>query len=144
MRRIYLDYNCFQRGFDDQNQVRIQIEALACQEIFDRAERGEVELIWSFMHQDESLLCPFPDRQLEAFRLATLCRVRVGPEEAIYNLALSYVQQSALSAKDALHLACAIHAGADVFLTCDDKLLKQADRLGMTITGLNPVDFIRQ
>jgi len=144
MLRIYLDYNGFQRGFDDPNQVRIQIEALACQEIFNRAERGEIELVWSFMHQDESLLCPFPDRQLEALRLATLCRARAGPEQAIYNLAQSYIQQSALSAKDAIHLACAIYVGADVFLTCDDKLLKQAIRLGIAIGVLNPVDFIRQ
>jgi predicted nucleic acid-binding protein len=144
MLRVYLDYNGFQRGFDDPNQVRIQIESLACQEIFNRAERGEVEMVWSFMHQDESVLCPFPDRQLEAFRLATLCRVRIGPEQAIYKLAQSYVQQSDLSAKDAIHLACAICGGADVFLTCDDKLLKQAIRMGLTISVLNPVDFIRQ
>ena len=112
--------------------------------LFNRAEHGEFELVWSFMHQDESLLCPFPDRQLEALRLATLCRVRVGPEEAIYSLAQSYLQQSALSAKDAIHLACATHVGADVFLTCDDKLLKQAARLGLTLRVLNPVDFVRQ
>ena len=31
---VYLDYDCFQRGFDDPRQVRIQMEALACQEIF--------------------------------------------------------------------------------------------------------------
>jgi hypothetical protein len=35
---LYLDYNCFQRGFDDPQQIRIQMEALACQEIFVRAE----------------------------------------------------------------------------------------------------------
>jgi hypothetical protein len=35
MHLLYLDYNCFQRGFDDPGQVRIQIEALACQEIMD-------------------------------------------------------------------------------------------------------------
>jgi hypothetical protein len=39
---IYLDYNCFQRGFDDFRQIRIQMEALACQEIFVKAERDEV------------------------------------------------------------------------------------------------------
>ncbi|HKQ03650.1 MAG TPA: PIN domain-containing protein [Blastocatellia bacterium] len=144
MIRIYLDYNGFQRGFDDPQHVRIQMEALACQEIFNRAAHGEVELVWSFMHQDESLQCPFPDRQLEAFRLASLCRVRIGPEEAIYNLAQSYIQQGAVSAKDAIHLACAIHTGAEVFLTWDDKLLKQAARLGLTMRVLNPVDFIRQ
>ena len=60
---IYLDYNCFQRRFDDPNQIRIQIEALACQEIFNRAEAKVVQLIWSSMHEDETLLCPFPERQ---------------------------------------------------------------------------------
>jgi hypothetical protein len=40
---IYLDYNCFQRGFDDPRQIRMQMEALACQEIFTRAEEGKEE-----------------------------------------------------------------------------------------------------
>ena len=39
---IYLDYNCFQRGFDDLRQIRIQMEALACQAIFVGAEADEV------------------------------------------------------------------------------------------------------
>jgi hypothetical protein len=56
MALIYLDYNCFQRGFDDPRVVRIQIEALACQEIFVRAERNQVQLVWSFMHEDEAVL----------------------------------------------------------------------------------------
>ena len=53
---IYLDYNCFQRRFDDPNQIRIQMEALACQEIFNRAEAQIVQLIWSFMHEDELII----------------------------------------------------------------------------------------
>jgi predicted nucleic acid-binding protein len=140
---IYLDYNCFQRGFDDPYQVRIQMEALACQEIFIRAEREEVQLAWSFMHEDETLLCPFPERQIEAFRLAGLCKVRVGPEEAIYKLAQTYSKKRGLSAKDAVHLACGVHLEADFFLTCDDKLLKQARKLKLKVAILNPVDFIR-
>ncbi len=57
---IYLDYNCFQRRFDDPSQIKIQLEALACEEIFLRAEIEEIQLAWSFMHEDETLLCPFP------------------------------------------------------------------------------------
>jgi hypothetical protein len=45
MSLIYLDYNCFQRGFDDPRQVKIQMEALACEEIFFRAERKNIRLI---------------------------------------------------------------------------------------------------
>lgn len=81
---IYLDYNCFQRGFDDPRQVRIQMEALACQEIFIKTEKGDIQLVWSFMHEDENYLCPFPERKMEVFRLFNLCKVRVGPEKDIY------------------------------------------------------------
>lgn len=57
---IYFDYNCFQRGFDDPAELRIQMEALACQEVFTRAEQAECQLIWSFMHEDENSLRPLP------------------------------------------------------------------------------------
>jgi len=141
---IYLDYNCFQRGFDDPQQIRIRMEALACQEIFVRAEEGEVRLVWSFMHEDETLLCPFPERKYEIFRLATLCKVRVGPREEIYKLAKSFEKEEGLSAKDAVHLACASHACANFFLTCDDILIRRAERLKLEMKILNPVDYIRE
>jgi hypothetical protein len=141
---VYLDYNCFQRGFDDPAQVRIQMESLACQEVFARAARGEIILAWSFMHEDETILCPFPTRRQEAFRLATLCQVRVAPVEAIRTLAQSIEAQSGLSAKDALHLACAVQAEAVCFVTCDDGLIRQAKRLQLSMEILNPVDYVRQ
>jgi hypothetical protein len=65
MELMYLDYNCFQRGFDDSRQVKIHLEALACQEVFARAERKEVNLAWSFMHEDENALCPFIESKIE-------------------------------------------------------------------------------
>ena len=142
---VYLDYNCFQRGFDDPAQVRIQMEALACQEVFARVARSEITLAWSFMHEDETILCPFPARRLEAFRrLATLCQVRVPRVEAIRTLAQSFQVQSGLSAKDALHLACADQVGAVCFVTCDDGLICQVKRLKLPIAILNPVDYVRQ
>ena len=57
---LYPDYNCFQRGFDDPSQIRIRMEALACEEIFLMAEDKRIEMVWSFMHEDETNLCPFP------------------------------------------------------------------------------------
>jgi len=74
------------------------MEALACQEIFTQAEhRTELELVWSFMHQDEAILCPFPDRKIEALRLAQLCQHKIGPEQAIYAQAKQFQQQEQLS-----------------------------------------------
>jgi predicted nucleic acid-binding protein len=97
----------FQRWFDDPYQVRIQLEALACQEIFVQAEHKKLILIWSFMHQDETVACPFPDRAFEAVRLSKLCEIIVAPEDSIYETAKGFLERAGLSAKDALHVACA-------------------------------------
>lgn len=141
---LYLDYNCFQRGFDDPSSIRIQMEALACQEIFLQAERGKVRLIWSFMHEDETMLCPFPERQYAALRLSTLCHRRVEPTPEIYKLAQLLQRTGRLSAKDALHLAAAVHSDADAFVTCDDRLINRARRLQIEMRIVNPVDYVRK
>lgn len=143
MATVYLDYNCFQRPFDDPLDARIQIEAIACLEIIRRADEGEIELVWSFMHEDESRLCPFPDRQTEMVRLAGVCRKRQGPTEPIRNRAKQFVKDQRLSAKDALHLAAAIESGAGFLLTCDDTFLHRASRAGLDIALMNPTDYIR-
>ena len=120
------------------------MEALACEEIFIRAERGEIQLVWSFMHQDENMLCPFPERKYEVFRLVDLCKVRVGPKEEIYNYAKLLQQKGRLIAKDSVHLSCAHFVRAKFFLTCDDKLAKQAKQLNLGIEIMNPADYIRR
>jgi predicted nucleic acid-binding protein len=144
MDRLYLDYNCFQRSFDDPSQTRILMEALACQDLFARAERGEVELVWSFMHADETALCPFLHRRVEALRLADACLVRVGPDGEAVERAKQLQTEAGVSPKDALHLACAVAARATTFLTCDDRLVRQAQRAPTGLEIMNPVDYWRR
>ena len=89
-------------------------------EIIRMADEGEIELVWSFMHDDEARLCPFPERKTETIRLAEICQTRQGPDEEIKRCALKLVGDHKLSPKDALHLSAAIAAKADYFLTCDE------------------------
>jgi predicted nucleic acid-binding protein len=96
------------------------------------------------MHQDETLLCPFPTRKYEALRLAKLCNVRVNPKQEISQLARSFQERGGFGAKDAIHVACAVEIKADYFITCDDKLIKQGQRLDLAPELINPVDYIRQ
>lgn len=96
------------------------------------------------MHEDETILCPFPERKYEVLRLAALCKVRVGPEGEISKHAKSLQKKGSLSAKDSIHLACAAHVNADFFLTCDDRLVKQAEALELEMVLMNPVDYIRR
>ena len=141
---LYLDYNCFQRGFDDLTQTRIKMEAIACQEIFTQAERNKVTLIWSFMHQDETLLCPFPQRKYAVLAMANVCQVKIPPQIEIAELAKSFQQQSKLSSKDAIHVAAAEYIKADFFLTCDDNLIKQGLKLNLQIAIMNPIHYIKR
>jgi len=142
MNPIYLDYNCFQRGFDDLQQRRIQMEALACEWIFEQAQMKRLTLAWSFMHHDENHLCPFLERQIEALRLSELCVVKIAPEAKIYNRAKEFNQTANLSPKDAIHVACAAFINADYFITCDDRLLKQTNRLNLHTKAMNPVNYL--
>ena len=141
---LYPDYNCFQRGFDDPRQTRIRMEALACEELFLMAEDERVNLVWSFMHEDETILCPFPERIDEVRRLSLLCETRLGPEKDIYSLAKSFKQLAGLASKDALHLACAFYIEAGYFIKCDDLLAKRAQRLNIEMKVINPIDYIRR
>jgi predicted nucleic acid-binding protein len=140
---IYLDHNCFQRGFDDPRQIKIQLEALACEEIFSRAGK-KIHLVWSFIHEDESMLCPFIERKLAVNSMKKLCQIHVEPVDEILEMARSYVMTAHLSPKDALHVACAMHCGARYFLTCDTQLIKRALRLKLNMIVSNPVDYIRE
>jgi predicted nucleic acid-binding protein len=119
------------------------LEALACQDIFGRAEAGQIKLVWSLMHEDETTLCPFPERQYEVSRLMVLCQIRLGPEKEIMRIAKDIQEKSGISAKDAVHLACACYIKANYFLTCDDRLVKQAKRFETDLKIMNPVDFVR-
>lgn len=139
---LYLDYNCFQRGFDDHRQVRIRMEAEACEQLFNEAEIGRVDLVWSFMHFDENAMCPFADRRDEIVRLASVCKVRIGPEEGIRTGAREIRDRTGLSAKDALHVAAAMHARVDCFVTCDDEIVKKAARLQVAFRVVNPIDYV--
>ncbi len=142
MNLIYLDYNCFQRGFDDLQQIRIQLEALASEWIFEQAQMEHLTLAWSFMPDDENHLCPFLDRQIEALRLSELCTVKIAPETEIYNRAKDFHKTANLSPKDAIHVACAEFIKAGYFITCDDRLLKQTNRLNLCLEAMNPVNYL--
>ncbi|MBF0505579.1 MAG: PIN domain-containing protein [Nitrospirae bacterium] len=141
---LYLDYNCFQRGFDDPGQIKIRLEALACEEIFAKAESKEIKLVWSFMHEDENTLCPFMERKIEVQRLSVLCGVKVNPDKDIYDLAINFQKKGALSSKDAIHLACAYHIKSRFLITCDEEFITRAKRLNLDIKVINPVDYIRE
>ena len=142
MQRLYLDYNCFQRRFDDQKQNRIRREPEACDKILEQVRGEGLELVWSFMHEDENEFCPFPARRVEIMGMERICASSVKPIESIRLRAHQLQHDGRLSAKDALHVACALHTKVNWFLTCDDQLIKRATRLNLSVHLANPVAYV--
>ena len=61
--RIYLDNCCYNRPFDDQNQLKIAMESAAKLAIQAQMRSGEVEYVWSDELDVEVGDSQFLDRQ---------------------------------------------------------------------------------
>ena len=61
--KIYLDNCCFNRPFDDQNQIKIKIETEAILYIQEKIIDKKHELVWSYMLDYENSFNPFPERR---------------------------------------------------------------------------------
>jgi predicted nucleic acid-binding protein len=122
---IYLDMCCLQRPCDDRTQTRVRVEAEAVLGILARCESGAADLVSSDALEYEAGRNPHPVRR--AFGTAVLSRaasvVRLTGEIEAH---AGRLVAAGLKPLDALHLACAAHAGADYFCTCDDRLLRRA------------------
>lgn len=141
IKTLYLDTNIYNRPFDDQSQVRIRLETIAIFSIFHHIKRGDYQLLWSFMIDFENSLNPYQDNRLEISMMSSIAGCWIGPDEVIRENGNRY-EKAGIKPRDALHLACAVHAGADIFITCDDKLAKRAKLMQLPIQLFNPVDFV--
>ncbi len=125
--RIYLDVCCLNRPFDDLRQDRIRLEAEAIKAILRRIDGRQWEGIDSPAIKYETLRMPDMDRMLEVGLIAERMQVKTSPTSDVRSRAL-LLENMGFGALDAVHLAFAEKAKADVFLTSDDALLKRAQR----------------
>jgi hypothetical protein len=139
--RIYLDNCCFNRPFDNQSSIRVKLETDAKLYVQLLVKIGRLELAWSYILDFENSANPFIEKKSTIEKWKPLSIIDVAENDNILNNANSFVNLG-VSAKDALHVACAIDAKCGYFLTTDDTLLKKiSDRNEITV--LNPTDFIK-
>ncbi len=139
--RIYLDNCCFNRPFDDQSQVRILIETEAKLRIQERVATGEIELAWSYVLDYENAANPFEERRVAVAAWKNRAVIDVNETPEVLETAQDLLTIG-LRSKDALHVACAVEASCQYFLTTDDALLKKLQHYD-GISGLDPTAFIR-
>ncbi len=142
MMKIYLDNCCFNRPFDDQKQLRIRLETEAKLDIQKRIVQGELELAWSYILDFENSRNPFRERREKIANWRSYSKADIEEDERIVDIA-TRVNQHGVKNMDSLHIACAITAEAEYFLTTDDEILKRAIHIqGIRIT--DPIGFIKE
>lgn len=139
--KIYLDTSVYNRPFDDQTQPRIWLETLALALVLQLVEAGEAILVNSTVLEFENSRNPFSLRQDWVSRCLELATTYQQVDESIHKRAES-LEKHGVKAIDSLHVACAESAGADYFLTCDDRLLKKQKHI--TVSSMNPLDFVQK
>ena len=141
--KIYLDMCVYNRPFDDQSDLRVKLETVACQIIFDRLQKGEVDLVWSFMLEFENELNPFTERKHEIVLLSRLAGQIVEPHRDILTKA-EEVEKSGIKGNDAVHLACGLFSNCHYFVTCDDRVIRRSASLDLGMVVCSPLEFIRK
>ncbi len=141
---VYFDTCVIQRPFDDQSQVRIAVEAEAVLRLIELVEQDLLALLSSEALLLEVEKNPYPTRREFALQVLALASTTVGVTEEIESRARTYVA-AGISASDALHLASAVEANADVFSTTDDKLYRKGQGLSTGSTQvLSPLELIEE
>jgi len=136
--KVYLDNCCYNRPYDDQAQLRIELETKAKLHVQQQIAENEISLVSSVIIEYENNDNPYELRKHVINDFLQHASDYVDKSDDVVAIA-NEICNKGIKTKDASHLACAIYAECDYFLTTDDKLLKFRDDRIQTI---NPVDFI--
>ena len=144
-RRVYLDVCCLNRPFDDQDQERVRLEAEAVKSVLFRIGTGRWVGIGSDAIDFEVDRMSDPDRRLEITSILSKFAeyVQVGETERKRGVDLEVL---GFGPTDALHVACAEKARADVLLSTDDVLLRKAGRHAglLGVRAANPLAWMAE
>ena len=138
-KRLYLDNCSFNRPYDNLSLFKNYLEAEAKMYIQREILQESFELAWSYIMDYEVSFNPFSERKNQISKWKNIAKVDVEESEDILTMATE-IMEKGVKPKDALHLACAIDAKCDYFITTDGGILnKPMER----VTIIDPIDFVR-
>ena len=120
--RLYLDNCCFNRPFDNQEQLKIKMETEAKLYIQNSILLGKYELVWSYILEFENNQNPYKERRNAIYDWKKYASIFCVENDRIIAFADTLFSKG-IKVKDALHIACAVEANADFFITTDKKLI---------------------
>lgn len=140
--RVYLDNCCYNRPFDDQLQVRVSLETQAKLHIQEKIKNKEIELAVSFISRYENNENPDMISGISIADFFHRASIYIGADNfADICSKADELMKTNIKMKDAVHLACAIKAKCNYFLTTDDKLIKRYCEKEIIVC--NPITFLQ-
>jgi hypothetical protein len=139
-KRLYLDVCTLCRPFDDQDQMRIRLETDAYYLILQAIKNGDYTMVISNAHFEEVKAIEDIQERHELLVLLNKYGVRGTCDFARTRTRAEELYGKNFGVADAAHLGFA-EATADVFISCDDKLLKKCHKTGIYLLAMNPVEF---
>jgi len=140
--KIYLDNCCFNRPYDEQVYETIRLESEAKLFVQEKIHNGSISLVWSFILDFENNANPYDNQKESIAEWKQICCENVAAEVAVLERARDVAAIYRVKPKDAIHIASAIFAHCDYFLTTDRQLLKKVSSLE-EIRTINPIDFVQ-
>lgn len=140
MKQVYLDVCVLSRTFDDQQQARIRLETQAMELILAHVRKQSLSLITSRAHIQE--VSAIPKLESRKYLLHLLNELGSTPRYDLGTIRTRAEKliEARMGIADATHVAFAEFVNAD-FVTVDDQLLKQCQRLHIQVWCGSPLAF---
>jgi len=141
MLKIYLDNCCYNRPFDDLSQEKVDNEATAKLFIQSLIKYKSIALYYSFMSQAEIDDSPFEEVKAHIWDfIENNATAFIGNNHTDeLKLLTEEIMTTGIKIKDATHLACAIYAKCDYFITTDKRVINYiTDKIKI----VNPINFV--
>lgn len=141
--RIYLDMCCYNRPYDPQEQLKVVLETQSKLKIQRLVEEGKCDLVGSYTLDYECGNIPSPMRKKQIIKFIhdnAKIYVSHGGDKEISKKAVE-IMATNVKEYDAYHIASAIYADCDYFISVDYRLLKYKTE---EIKMVTPVEFIME
>ena len=141
--RVYLDNCSYNRPYDDQSQMRIYLETQAKLHIQDMIRQEKIELVTSYIldFENSNNRSIQKKQTIEKFMKEYAALYVSNKNENDITIIANAIMGTGIKEKDAYHVACAVIAECNYFVTTDDRLLKyQSEKIELVTPG----EFIRR